>query len=399
MAVHLLRYRTVGWNGGGASGSPTPAGRSTGSARSSARCRSCWSGHSMGGRTACRVADDALVAGRRRPGALAPPGEPVGALAGKQLHAAHGRRDRITRPDDTRAYVERAGEVAPSAATFTDMGDRGHYLLRGIHAWNAFALDRVRQILAEDFIGPIGNISVRPGPDETELFHPRRSRYASRRNETVSFHPYRTTGDHRHDPRGRSRRRRSDPRVEGVREQEILDAALEVLGRGRLRPAHHGRRRPAGQGVQGDALPAVELQGHPRRRGARPRSRRAPVLPDTGDLRSDLVAAFCGMGGLTDHDTTATFGAVMTAVSTDPEFARRVPRAGGRAQGSRVAPDLRARSRSRRAPRRPRPRHRRSRLSPGSSSTACSCFGEQPDQALIERAIDQIILPAVRPQG
>jgi hypothetical protein len=28
------------------------------------------------------------------------------------------------------------------------MGDRGHYLLRGVHAWNAFTLDRVRRVLA-----------------------------------------------------------------------------------------------------------------------------------------------------------------------------------------------------------------------------------------------------------
>ena len=61
-------------------------------------------------------------------------------LAGRRLHAAHGRRDRITRAGDTRAYVERARAVADEA-TFTDMGDRGHYLLRGVAAWNAFAVD------------------------------------------------------------------------------------------------------------------------------------------------------------------------------------------------------------------------------------------------------------------
>jgi alpha-beta hydrolase superfamily lysophospholipase len=103
-------------------------------------------GHSMGGRTACHVADDRSVMGVI---ALAPwltPGDPVEPLADKELHAAHGRRDRITRAGDTRAYVERAAAVA-SAASFTDMGDRGHYLLSGIHAWNAFTVDRVRRIL------------------------------------------------------------------------------------------------------------------------------------------------------------------------------------------------------------------------------------------------------------
>ena len=84
---------------------------------------------------------------RRRPRPLAAPDEPVAALAGKELHAAHGRRDRITCARDTRAYVERAAAVA-SAASFTDMGDRGHYLLTGIRAWNGFAVDRVRRILS-----------------------------------------------------------------------------------------------------------------------------------------------------------------------------------------------------------------------------------------------------------
>ena len=55
----------------------------------------------------------------------------------------------------------------------------------------------------------------------------------------------------------------SRPRVEGDREQQILDATLEVLGRRRLRPAHHGRRRHPRQGLQGHALPALERQGQP----------------------------------------------------------------------------------------------------------------------------------------
>ena len=47
---------------------------------------------------------------------------------------------------DTEAYVERARDVA-AAASFTDMGDRGHYLLRGVSAWNSFAVDRVSSVL------------------------------------------------------------------------------------------------------------------------------------------------------------------------------------------------------------------------------------------------------------
>jgi dienelactone hydrolase len=147
VAVRELRYRTVGWNRDGVEkiedarwaldqvradlGSTVPI---------------VLIGHSMGGRAACRVADDPQVHGVVTLAPWLPPGEPVEALAGKELHAAHGRRDRITRATDTRAYVDRASAVA-SAASFTDMGERGHYLLTGIHAWNMFTLDRLRRIL------------------------------------------------------------------------------------------------------------------------------------------------------------------------------------------------------------------------------------------------------------
>ena len=88
----------------------------------------------MGARTALHVADDPSVAGVV---ALAPwiePDTPVVGLAGRQLVAAHGRRDRITSAPATRAYVERATAVAASAR-FVDMGGLGHYLLRGRRQW------------------------------------------------------------------------------------------------------------------------------------------------------------------------------------------------------------------------------------------------------------------------
>ena len=146
VAVRELRYRTVGWNGG--SDKIADARWALDRVREQVgEIPVVLVGHSMGGRTACRVADDVRVRGVVALAPWLPAGEPVSALAGKQLHAAHGLRDTITSAGATRAYVERAGAVA-RLATFTDMGDRGHYLLRGIHAWNAFTLDRVRQILA-----------------------------------------------------------------------------------------------------------------------------------------------------------------------------------------------------------------------------------------------------------
>jgi pimeloyl-ACP methyl ester carboxylesterase len=147
VAVRLLRYRSVGWNGDGADKIADARWALDRVAAGSPGVPVVLLGHSMGGRTACHVADHPLVQGVVALAPWLPPGEPVAALTGRELHAAHGRRDRITRARDTRAYVDRAAAVA-SAVSFTDMGDRGHYLLSGIHAWNAFAVDRVRRILA-----------------------------------------------------------------------------------------------------------------------------------------------------------------------------------------------------------------------------------------------------------
>jgi dienelactone hydrolase len=145
--VRLLRYRSVGWNGDGADKIADVRWALERIQHELGEVPVVLVGHSMGGRTACRAAGSPLVRGVVALAPWLPPGEPVGALAGKELHAAHGRRDRITRAGDTRAYVERAAAVA-AATSFTDMGRRGHYLLSGVHAWNGFAEDRVRRILA-----------------------------------------------------------------------------------------------------------------------------------------------------------------------------------------------------------------------------------------------------------
>jgi len=146
VAVRLLRYRSVGWNGDGADRIADGRWALDQVAAEAGDVPVALVGHSMGARTACHVADHPLVRGVVALAPWLPPGEPVEALAGKQLHAAHGQRDRITRAQDTRDYVERAAAVA-SDTSYTDMGDRGHYLLSGIHAWNAVALDGVRRLL------------------------------------------------------------------------------------------------------------------------------------------------------------------------------------------------------------------------------------------------------------
>jgi AcrR family transcriptional regulator len=185
------------------------------------------------------------------------------------------------------------------------------------------------------------------------------------------------------------------PRVEGDREQEILDAALVVLGEvgyDRLTMDAVAQRAKASKATlyrrwNSKATLVVESLA---------RAKTTPAIPDTGDLRSDLIAAFCGHGGLTDHDTTATFGAVITALTTDPEFASEFRRqvVGPKSRVSRTVFE-RARDRG-------ELRHDvdLDLVGPALAGIVLHrvfVLGEQPDNALIERAIDQIILPAVRP--
>lgn len=187
------------------------------------------------------------------------------------------------------------------------------------------------------------------------------------------------------------------PRVEGDREQEILDAALEVLaecGYDRLTMDAVAQRAKASKATlyrrwNSKATLVVDALAS---------QKSTPAVPDTGDLRTDLLTAFCGMGGLTDHDTTATFGAVMTALSTDPEFASefRTRVLLPKSQLSRTV-FQRAHDRGE-----VRDDIDLDLVAPSLAAIVLHrlfVMGEEPGPALIERVIDQIILPAVRPQA
>lgn len=143
--VWLLRYRERGWNGG--------ADRVADTRRALDEVRVTHGdrpvillGHSMGARVAVHVADDPSVVGVV---GLAPwwsGQDPVSALAGRSLIAAHGRRDRLTSFAQTRQFVDRARRVTADAE-FVDMGSRGHYMLSGANAWNDVAIESSLRIL------------------------------------------------------------------------------------------------------------------------------------------------------------------------------------------------------------------------------------------------------------
>ncbi len=187
------------------------------------------------------------------------------------------------------------------------------------------------------------------------------------------------------------------PRVEGDREREILDAALEVLaevGYDRLTMDAVAQRAKASKATlyrrwNSKATLVVD---------ALATQTAIPPVPDSGDLRTDLLTAFCGMGGLTDHDTTQTFGAVMTALSTDPEFAVefRTRVLQPKAQLSRT---LFQRAADRGEIRTDIDLDLVAPALAGIVLHRLFVMGETPGPTLIERVIDQIILPAVTPQA
>ncbi|WP_107771552.1 TetR/AcrR family transcriptional regulator [Nocardioides sediminis] len=182
------------------------------------------------------------------------------------------------------------------------------------------------------------------------------------------------------------------PRVEGDREQQVLDAALAVLaevGYDRLTMEAVATRAKASKATLYrrwsnkltlviDALVAQKA---------------TPEPPDTGSLRGDLAAAYCGLGGLTDRETVTRFTSVLTAIGRDPEFAEAYRT---RVLGPKVAQAVtifeRARARG----------ELRDDLDvtliapalPGIVLHRFLVLGEAPSPDLVDRVIDQIILPA-----
>lgn len=184
------------------------------------------------------------------------------------------------------------------------------------------------------------------------------------------------------------------PRVEGEREQEILDAALDTLaelGYDRLTMDAVATRAKASKATlyrrwNGKAqlvIDALISDKEPLRE-----------VPDTGTLRGDLLGMFCGMGGLTDQRQLAILGSVITAIGRDAEFAEAFRRdfiAPKKAMSSEVF---------RRAQERGEVRDDLdldlvAAALPGIVLHRALLLGDPPTQELIAKIVDQLILPAV----
>lgn len=142
LAVGLLRFRIKGWNAEPGA-VPAPVGDARLALQDLHRAYPelpvVLLGHSMGARTASRVADEPNVVGVVGLAPWFPADDPVEALRGKRLVAIHGSRDRITSPKATRIFVERAAAVAEETR-YVDLPGRGHYMLSGARQWNELAV-------------------------------------------------------------------------------------------------------------------------------------------------------------------------------------------------------------------------------------------------------------------
>lgn len=185
------------------------------------------------------------------------------------------------------------------------------------------------------------------------------------------------------------------PRVEGEREDEILDSTVELLielGYDRLTMDAVAKRARASKATlyrryESKALLVVE---------ALIRAKQSPHIGDhdTGSLRGDLLSTFCGNEGI-NESATQVMGSVITALSTDPEFAEHfrekfiAPKVAvtqaiyGRAQArGEIAADLDLEL-----------------IGPALAGILLHrtfILGVPPDDATIERVVDHVILPAVQ---
>jgi predicted esterase len=148
VTVWLLRFGVRGWNGDGA-GPVADALWALDRVRTAHRGDGSpivLAGHSMGARTALRVAGEDGVAGVVALAPWVPAGEPVAQLAGRRIVVAHGTDDRTTDPAVSRRWVDRARDAGGDVRYEEIPGD-GHGMLRRARHWHALTADAVAEVL------------------------------------------------------------------------------------------------------------------------------------------------------------------------------------------------------------------------------------------------------------
>jgi dienelactone hydrolase len=136
LAVSMLRYRYRGWNGVEASPTVDARWALEEIRREHGGVPVVLVGHSMGGRTSLRVADDPSVVGIVALAPWLPGDEPVAHLAGVRAVIAHGNLDFVTSPRASRRFASRARAAGADVDYQVIHGDSHAMLLRP-HRWHS----------------------------------------------------------------------------------------------------------------------------------------------------------------------------------------------------------------------------------------------------------------------
>jgi pimeloyl-ACP methyl ester carboxylesterase len=144
LAVHLVRYRTTGWNGG--------ATRADANAVLDALRAACGDvptvlvGHSLGARASLGAGGHPLVRGVCALAAWIGEDDGVEHLVGRRLLLAHGDRDRVTSPLGSLVVARRAA-AAGIDARYVAVRGAGHTLLRRPLVWQRLVREFTLDVL------------------------------------------------------------------------------------------------------------------------------------------------------------------------------------------------------------------------------------------------------------
>jgi AcrR family transcriptional regulator len=189
---------------------------------------------------------------------------------------------------------------------------------------------------------------------------------------------------------GESRSPRS-ARLGGVREQEILRAAYELLGevgyealrldavaaRARASKATLYRHWPGKAQLVADAVRVCKVTNHD--------------FPDTGSLRGDLVAALEIMSATMKSEDGPLFAGLVMAMLNDPEFAAEMR--GLQEAKSTAASVIHARAVSRGEISADSDPHLIDEIAPAQMFMQCFARGEPLDGPFIDHLVDDILMP------
>ena len=186
------------------------------------------------------------------------------------------------------------------------------------------------------------------------------------------------------------------PRVTGDREDEILDATVKVLaevGYDRLTMDHVAAEARASKATlyrRWDDKATLVVDAVSRAKGLP-----EMAAPETGSLRGDLLAVFCGPAGATARLPMSVLAGLMTALHTDADLSRAW-RERFLAPRMAVAREIFRRARERGETSPDVDLEVLQNVLPSMCAFQQTVMGQSVDADFVASVIDQVVLPAVR---